>query len=264
VPWPKKSVGRIRLENRRSEVILEAGGEAEKGLPLKRILIIEDERPLAEAVEFSLEKEGYEVELALDGETGWKMYESGSHDLVLLDLMLPGIDGMEICRRIRREGATPVIMLTAKDSDVDKILGLEMGADDYVTKPFNMRELVARIRAVLRRAESATGERPGKRLEAGGIVLDEERHEVIVGDKVVVMPLMEYRLLELFMHNPGKALAREYLLNKAWEGDFYGQTKTLDVHIRRLREKIETDPANPEHIITVRGVGYRFEAGGRA
>jgi len=231
---------------------------------LKRILVVEDERPLAEAVEFSLEKEGYGVDIALDGESGWRAYERGGYDLVLLDLMLPGIDGLEICRRIRREGDTPVIMLTARDSDLDKILGLEMGADDYITKPFNMRELLARVRAVLRRAKAEKAERPGGRLEAGDIVVDRERHEVVVDGRVVDMPLMEYRLLELFLRNPGKALAREYLLNKAWEGDFYGQTKTLDVHIRRLREKIEKDPANPQRIVTVRGIGYRFEAGGRA
>jgi two-component system response regulator RegX3 len=231
---------------------------------MKRILIIEDERPLAEAVEFSLQKEGYEVDIALDGESGWTKYEKGSYDLILLDLMLPGVDGMEICRRIGRQGVTPVIMLTAKDSDVDKILGLEMGADDYVTKPFNMRELVARVKAVLRRVRSGEPERAGGRLQVGNIVIDGERHEVVVDGSVVDMPLMEYRLLELFMRNPGKALAREYLLNKAWEGDFYGQTKTLDVHIRRLREKIEIDPANPERIITVRGVGYRFDEGGVA
>lgn len=236
----------------------------EKGQALKRILIIEDERPLAEAVQFSLEKEGYEVDIALDGERGWEMISGGGYDLILLDLMLPGVEGMEICRRVRSSGSTPVIMLTAKDSDVDKILGLEMGADDYVTKPFNMRELLARVRAVLRRAggEGEAAESRGRRLEAGDVVLDTERHEVTVGGRVVEMPLMEYRLLELFMRNPGKALGREYLLNKAWEGDFYGQTKTLDVHIRRLREKIEKDPANPRHIITVRGVGYRFDAGG--
>jgi two-component system response regulator RegX3 len=231
---------------------------------MKRILIIEDERPLAEAVEFSLEKEGYEVDIALDGESGWQMCDEGVYDLILLDLMLPGIDGMEICRRIRRESAIPVIILTAKDADIDKILGLEMGADDYVTKPFNMRELMARIKAVLRRVQSEEPEKGGERLQVGDIVIDGARHEVVVGGEVVDMPLMEYRLLELFMHNPGKALAREYLLNKAWEGDFYGQTKTLDVHIRRLREKVEKDPANPVHIITVRGVGYRFEEGGKA
>lgn len=230
---------------------------------MKRILIIEDEKPLAEAVEFSLEKEGYKVDMALDGETGWRMCEGGGYDLILLDLMLPGMDGMELCRAIRRESTVPVIMLTAKDSDVDKILGLEMGADDYVTKPFNMRELIARVRAVLRRVKADEPEKTDERLEAGDIVIDKERHEVMVEGKVVEMPLMEYRLLELFLRNPGKALAREYLLNKAWEGDFYGQTKTLDVHIRRLREKIERDPANPERIITVRGIGYRFEAGGQ-
>ena len=235
-----------------------------RGQVLKRIIIIEDERPLAEAVQYSLEKEGYGVDIALDGEKGWEMLAGGGYDLVLLDLMLPGLDGMEICRRVRTAGAVPVIMLTAKDSDVDKILGLELGADDYVTKPFNMRELVARVRAVLRRAggKGDAAAPAGSRLEVGEIVLDMDRHEVTVEGVVVEMPLMEYRLLELFMRNPGKALGREYLLNKAWEGDFYGQTKTLDVHIRRLREKIEKDPANPRHIITVRGVGYRFEAGG--
>jgi two-component system, OmpR family, response regulator RegX3 len=230
---------------------------------LKKILIIEDERAMAEAVRFNLEKEGYEVEIALDGESGWKMYESGSYDLIVLDLMLPGMDGMEICREVRRVGSTPIVMLTAKDSDVDKILGLEMGADDYVTKPFNMRELLARIKAVLRRVAAEEEKPQRKRLEAGDIVIDEERHEVTVGGKVVEMPLMEYRLLEIFMKNPGKALPREYLISQAWGGDFYGQTKTLDVHIRRLREKVEDDPAAPVHIITVRGVGYRFEPGDR-
>jgi len=230
---------------------------------LKKILIIEDERPMAEAVRFSLEKEGYEVDIALDGETGWKMFAGGSYDLILLDLMLPGMDGVEICRQVRQEGTTPIIMLTAKDSDVDKILGLEMGADDYVTKPFNMRELLARVKAVLRRAAAEERKQPSKHLEADNIFLDEERHEVLVGGEVVEMPLMEYRLLEIFMKNPGKALPREYLLGQAWGGDFYGQTKTLDVHIRRLREKIEADPARPEHIVTVRGIGYRFETGGR-
>ncbi|MDY6796529.1 MAG: response regulator transcription factor [Actinomycetota bacterium] len=230
---------------------------------MERILIIEDERPMAEAIEFSLKKEGYGVDIALDGDAGWEMCGSGSYDLILLDLMLPGIDGMEICRRLRRDRSTPVIILTAKDADVDKILGLEMGADDYITKPFNMRELLARVRAVMRRARVEKPEAAGKRLQEGNIIMDGERHEVIVNGEVVEMPLMEYRLLEAFMANPGKALPREYLIGKAWGGDFYGQTKTLDVHIRRLREKVEGDPARPERIITVRGVGYRFEAGER-
>ena len=228
---------------------------------MKRILIIEDERPMAEAVRFNLEKEGYEVDIALDGETGWKMFEAGPYDIIILDLMLPGMDGMEICRQVRQEGSTPIIMLTAKDSDVDKILGLEMGADDYMTKPFNMRELLARIKAVLRRAAAEEKRPPRRRMEAGDIVIDEERHEVMVSGEVVEMPLMEYRLLEIFMKNPGKALPRGYLISQAWGGDFYGQTKTLDVHIRRLREKVEKDPAAPMHIVTLRGVGYRFESG---
>lgn len=229
---------------------------------MKRILIIEDERPLAEAVAFSLEKEGFRVDIALDGESGWRRCRGGGYDLVLLDLMLPGVDGMEICRRLRKESDIPVIMLTAKDSDVDKVLGLEMGADDYVTKPFNMRELLARVKAVLRRWAREQEEAGGGLLRAGDIVLDRERHEVKVGGRVVEMPLMEYRLLELFMRHPGKALPREYLLSQVWEGDYYGQSKTLEVHIRRLREKIEADPSHPSRIITVRGVGYRFEAGG--
>jgi len=229
---------------------------------LKKILIVEDERPLAEAVAFNLEKEGFRVDIALDGESGWRRCREGGYDLVLLDLMLPGIDGMEICRRLRRESDTPVIMLTAKDSDLDKILGLELGADDYVTKPFNMRELVARVRAVLRRSgEKRAGKEEGT-LRAGDVVLDRERHEVTVSGRVVEMPLMEYRLLELFLRHPGKALPREYLISQAWEGDYYAQSKTLDVHIRRLREKVEEDPANPRRIVTVRGVGYRFEAPG--
>jgi two-component system response regulator RegX3 len=230
---------------------------------LKKILIVEDERPMAEAIEFNLKKEGFAVDIALDGESGWKMCQGGEYDLIILDLMLPGMDGMEVCRKVRKELTTPVIILTAKDADVDKILGLEMGADDYVTKPFNMRELMARIRAVLRRVSTDEVDEDKGRLQVGGIVIDGERHEVKVDGEVVDMPLMEYRLLELFMRNPGKALARDYLIGKAWEGDFYGQTKTLDVHIRRLREKIEKDPADPKHIITVRGVGYRFEAGGQ-
>ncbi len=229
---------------------------------MKRILIIEDERPLAEAVAFSLEKEGFRVDVALDGDSGWEKCREGGYDLVILDLMLPGVDGMEICRRLRRESDVPVIILTARDSDVDKVLGLEMGADDYVTKPFNMRELTARVKAVLRRWSAERGTAEDDVLRAGDIVLDRERHEVRVGGRVVEMPLMEYRLLELFMRHPGKALPREYLISQVWEGDYYGQSKTLEVHIRRLREKVEIDPSRPTRIVTVRGVGYRFESGG--
>ncbi len=215
---------------------------------------------MAEAVTFSLEKEGFAVETAVDGKAGLELFRAAHPDLILLDLMLPGMDGLEVCRSIRRESHVPIIMLTAKDSDVDKIVGLEMGADDYVTKPFNVRELVARVRAVLRRYTAEEEEYAGKMLERGNIAIDMERHEVRVDDRVIEMPPMEFRLLELFLKNPGKALAREYLIAKAWGGDFYGQTKTLDVHIRRLREKVEADPANPVHIKTVRGVGYRFDS----
>jgi two-component system response regulator RegX3 len=230
---------------------------------VKKLLIVEDERPMAEAISFSLRKEGYEIEIALDGERGWEMCRNDHYDLILLDLMLPRMDGMEICRKLRQESSTPIIMLTAKDSDLDKVLGLEMGADDYITKPFNMRELAARVKAVLRRVETKQEAASRGRLALGNIAIDKERHEVTVSGRVVEMPLMEYRLLEIFMKNPGKALPRSYLFGQAWGGDFYGQTKTLDVHIRRLREKIEKEPARPEHIITVRGVGYRFEAGDR-
>jgi len=227
---------------------------------MKKILVIEDERPMAEAVKFSLEKEGFAVDMALDGNAGLELFRTAHPDLVLLDLMLPGMEGLEVCRLIRRESAVPIIMLTAKDSDVDKIVGLEMGADDYITKPFNVRELVARVRAVLRRFTGAEDEHAGSLLERANIAIDMDRHEVRVDGQVIEMPPMEYRLLELFLKNPGKALAREYLIAKAWGGDFYGQTKTLDVHIRRLREKVEADPANPAHIKTVRGVGYRFDS----
>ncbi len=227
---------------------------------MNRILVIEDEAPMAEAVKFSLEKEGFAVDTALDGMAGLEIFHANPPDLVLLDLMLPGMDGLEVCRTIRRESPVPIIMLTAKDSDVDKIVGLEMGADDYVTKPFNVRELVARVRAVLRRVASESEASAGKVWERGNISMDIERHEVRVDGRVIEMPPMEFRLLELFLANPGKALAREYLIAKAWGGDFYGQTKTLDVHIRRLREKVEANPANPAHIKTVRGVGYRFDS----
>jgi two-component system, OmpR family, response regulator RegX3 len=235
---------------------IEDGGSA-----VKKLLIVEDERPMAEAIAFSLRKEGYQVDIALDGERGWQMCSKGDYDIILLDLMLPKLDGLEICRRLRQDSSTAIIMLTAKDSDLDKVLGLEMGADDYITKPFNMRELAARVKAVLRRVQAEQASERGGRLVMGNITIDEERHEVTVGPHIVEMPLMEYRLLEIFMKNPGKALPRSYLIGRAWGGDFYGQTKTLDVHIRRLREKIERNPAKPQHIITVRGVGYRFETG---
>jgi two-component system response regulator RegX3 len=227
------------------------------GPPLTRVLIIEDERPMAEAIKYSLEAEGMEADFATDGEAGLRQFENNSYDVLILDLMLPGIDGLDICKEIRRSSSMPIIMLTARDSEVDKVIGLELGADDYLTKPFSMRELLARIRAVRRRAEMPVSE--GRLIDGGDVAIDVDRHEVIVRGQVVDIPLLEYRLLELFLKNKGKVLHRDRLVTAAWQGEFYGQPKTLDVHIRRLREKLEEDPANPCRIITVRGVGYRFE-----
>ncbi len=224
---------------------------------MKRILIIEDESPMAEALRFSLEKEGYQAEIAADGNAGIRTFEETGADLVLLDLMLPGIDGLEVCRRIRSRSSVPIIMLTARDTDVDEVVGLEMGADDYVTKPFNTRKLLARIKAALRRIETSAAE-PTGRMERGDLVMDRDRHEVFLGGKPVHLTPIEYRILEALMAAGGKALTREQLLETAWQGDFYGSYKTLDVHVRRLRSKIERDPGSPSYITTVRGVGYRF------
>jgi len=224
---------------------------------VNKILIVEDEKPMAEAIRYSLEKESFAADVANDGDDGLRMFESGDYDLVILDIMLPGTDGLEICKKIRQSGRTPVIILTAKDSELDRVIGLELGADDYVTKPFSMRELMARVRAILRRSNEAPEE--PRMLEGGDVAVDEDRHEVIVRGSVVDVPLIEYRLLSVFLKNKGKVLARERLESAAWQGEFYGQPKTLDVHIRRLREKLEEDPAHPSRIITVRGVGYRFE-----
>jgi len=224
-----------------------------------RILIIEDEKPMAEAIKYSLGKEGYEADIATDGDFGLEMFLKGSYDLLILDLMLPGLDGLEICKSVRRAGGTPVIILTAKDAEVDKVVGLELGADDYVTKPFGMRELIARVKALLRRTSVDTTEQEPTLIEAGDVAIALERHEVVVRGKVVDVPPIEFRLLNLFIKNQGKVLSRDYLISAGWQGEFYGQSKSLDVHIRRLREKIEQDPATPHHIITVRGFGYRFE-----
>lgn len=224
-----------------------------------KILIIEDERPMAEALKYSLELEGFIVQIARDGASGIDMHSEIEPDIVVLDIMLPVIDGMEVCRRIRKYHKTPIIMLTARDSDIDKILGLELGADDYVTKPFNVRELVARIRAVLRRSVSDSLEE-GEIIDCGRISIDYGRHEVKVDGTVKELSPIEFRLLSIFLKNQGKAITRNSLIHEAWEGEFYGHTKTLDVHIRHLREKIEEDPNHPKHVVTVRGMGYRFEA----
>jgi len=224
---------------------------------MKRILIVEDEEPLAEALKYSLGKEGYGAEVALDGQKGLVLFEHQDFDLVVLDLMLPGIDGFEVCKRIRQSSAVPILILTAKDSDVDEVLGLELGADDYVTKPFNSRKLIARIKALIRRS-SNEHPRDAGRLENAGIIMNLDRHEVSANGVVVELTPTEYRLLELMMERPGKVLTREFLLDQVWDG-YYGSSKTLDVHIRHLREKLESDPSRPRLIKTVRGAGYRLE-----
>lgn len=226
---------------------------------MKKILVIEDEAPLAEALKYTLEKEGYEVEVAGDGALGLERFKAGGIDLVLLDLMLPTMDGLEVCKRIRVESSVPILILTAKDSDIDEVLGLEMGADDYVTKPFNMRKLIARLKALLRRVEGEESASSGA-VECGDIKMDLEKHEVYLEMNLIYLTPLEFRLLELFMRRPGKALSREYLVNQVWEGGFYGSTKTLDVHIRHLRKKIEQDPSAPRYIKTVRGIGYKLSA----
>ncbi len=227
---------------------------------MKRILIIEDEVPLAEALKYTLGKEGYDVELAHDGAEGLSRFEASGADLLLLDLMLPSMDGLEVCRRVRTSSAVPIIMLTAKDSRLDEILGLEIGADDYVTKPFDTRTLLARIRTVLRRAGAARASSSGGAVaEYGGISMDRERHEVAVRGRIVRLTPIEYGLLEVLIERPEKVVSRSQILQAVW-GEFYGSSKTLDVHIRHLREKIEIDPACPEHVKTVRGLGYKLVA----
>lgn len=224
---------------------------------MKKILIIEDEEPLAEALKYTLGREGYNVEVALDGAAGLQEYRARGADLVLLDLMLPGMDGLEVCKSIRADSRVPILMLTAKDSDLDEVLGLEIGADDYVTKPFDTRKLIARIRALLRRSSPGEESR-GERLEWAGVDMDLGKHEVTVDGGAVHLTPTEYRLLEQFMRRPGKVLTRDQLLDRLWDG-FYGSSKTLDVHIRHLREKIEADPSHPRLIRTVRGTGYRLD-----
>ena len=224
---------------------------------MSRILLIEDEPGIGQALEYQLIREGFDVSWAQDGTEGLRRFEAEGADLVVLDLMLPGIPGEDVCRQIRKASDTPVLMLTAKDGEVDKVLGLELGADDYVTKPFSTRELVARIRALLRRASSALAN-PSRVIEAGRIRLDPERFEVTVDGSVVHMPRKEFELLELLMSNPGRVLTRDTLIDEIWGADYVGDTRTLDVHIKRIRAKCEVDPHQPVHLKTVRGLGYKF------
>jgi two-component system response regulator RegX3 len=226
---------------------------------MTRILIVEDEPALSEPLQYLLEREGYETTVAADGPAALAEFERAGADLVLLDLMLPGLPGTEVCREIRQTSTVPIIMLTAKDSEVDIVVGLELGADDYVTKPYKTRELLARIRAVLRR-HTEPEDAFESVLEAGDVRMDVERHTVSVGGQETPMPLKEFELLELLLRNAGRVLTRGQLIDRVWGADYFGDTKTLDVHIKRIRSKIEKTPSDPKLLVTVRGLGYRFEA----
>ncbi len=225
---------------------------------MTRVLVVEDEESFSDALSYMLRKEGYEVAVAQTGPDALDEFDRSGADLVLLDLMLPGLPGTEVCRQLRQRSGVPVIMLTAKDSEVDKVVGLELGADDYVTKPFSSRELVARIRAVLRRGGEPDELLPLV-LEGGPVRMDVDRHTVTVNGESVKLPLKEFELLEMLLRNAGRVLTRMQLIDRVWGSDYVGDTKTLDVHIKRLRAKIEADPANPRHILTLRGLGYKYE-----
>ncbi len=226
---------------------------------MARILVVEDEETLAEAISFLLSKEGFDVVVAASGPEAIEVFDKSGADLILLDLMLPGLSGTEVCRQIRTKSSVPIIMLTAKDSEIDKVVGLELGADDYVTKPYSSRELIARIRAVLRRGEIQDAGGDESTLEVGPVRMDTDRHVITVNGEQVAIPLKEFELLEFLMRNAGRVLTRVQLIDRVWGSDYVGDTKTLDVHIKRLRAKIEKDPANPEYIQTVRGMGYKME-----
>ncbi len=226
---------------------------------MTRVLVVEDGESFSGAVSHMVRKEGFEVAVATTGPGALEEMERGGADLVLLDLMLPGLPGTEVCRQIRQRSNVPVIMLTAKDSEIDKVVGLELGADDYVTKPFSSRELVARMRAVLRRRGDVE-EVADATLESGPVRMDVERHVVSVRGDQVQLPLKEFELLQVLLRNADRVLTRMQLIDRVWGADYVGDTKTLDVHIKRLRAKIELDPAKPQHIVTVRGLGYKFES----
>ncbi len=226
---------------------------------MTRVLVVEDEESFSDALSYMLQREGYETVVAANGHDALSEFDRGGADIVLLDLMLPGLPGTEVCRALRAKSAVPIIMLTAKDTEIDKVVGLELGADDYVTKPYSARELVARIRAVLRRRVETDLPDDGA-LAAGPVRMDVDRHVVVVDGAPVPLPLKEFDLLELLLRNAGRVLTRGQLIDRVWGSDYVGDTKTLDVHVKRLRAKLEPDPANPRHLLTVRGLGYKFEA----
>jgi len=225
---------------------------------MTRILVVEDEESFSDPLSYLLRKEGYEVSVAETGPAALEDFDRSGADLVLLDLMLPGLSGVDVCRALRHRSSVPVIMLTAKDSEIDKVVGLEIGADDYVTKPYSSRELLARIKAVLRRGQEPEELLPAT-LESGPVRMDVERHVVTVNGTHTSLPLKEFELLEMLLRNTGRVLTRSQLIDRVWGSDYVGDTKTLDVHVKRLRSKVEPEPANPHFIVTVRGLGYKFE-----
>jgi two-component system response regulator RegX3 len=223
-----------------------------------RILIVEDEPALAESVQYSLTREGFDVVVAPDGEEALDRFRTGNPDLVILDLMLPRLSGLDVCRIVRGESSVPIVIVTAKDGEADKVAGLELGADDYVTKPFSMRELVSRVRALLRRAGMAAQPERVEVLRGGPVELDVGTHEARVGGEAMSLPPKEFELLEAFLRRKGRLLTRDFLIEEVWGADYYGDTRTLDVHVKRLRQKVEENPHEPAHLLTVRGLGYRF------
>ncbi len=225
------------------------------------IFVVEDEASFVEALSIGLRREGFDVVVAVDGAEALERFDAVQPDLVLLDVMLPKVTGLEVCRQLRKRTQVPIIMVTAKSAEIDTVVGLEVGADDYVTKPYRIRELVARIRAVLRRADATVpvaGMSPGT-IEVGDVRLDPDEHRASVGGAAVSLPLKEFELLHLLLANAGRVLPRETLIDRVWGSDYVGDTKTLDVHVKRLRSKIEPDPANPTRIVTIRGLGYKYE-----
>ena len=225
---------------------------------MTRVLVVEDEESFSDALSYMLRKEGFEVGLAETGPDALREFDRAGADIVLLDVMLPGLSGTEVCRSLRQRSTVPIIMVTARDGEIDKVVGLEIGADDYVTKPYSPRELVARIRAVLRRRTEPEELTPAT-LEAGPVRMDVDRHTVTVNGENIALPLKEFELLEMLLRNAGRVLTRGQLIDRIWGADYVGDTKTLDVHVKRLRAKIEPSPSQPQYLVTVRGLGYKFE-----